>query len=114
MCLPYQGTAPGSYKFDLRADPEGSLGLLLNVVVHPADIQNRDGALHLLRRGRFAGGGYAGRKMAMTVWRTGAWSLQIVKRLGAAGFEALPKQWIVEPNRRLARASRSCCLKRST
>ena len=28
----------------------------------------------------FADGGYAGRKMAMTVWRTGAWSLQIVKR----------------------------------
>jgi transposase len=25
-------------------------GLLLNVVVHPADIQDRDGALHLLRR----------------------------------------------------------------
>ena len=49
-------------------------------------------------------------KMAMTVWRTGAWSLQIVKRSDAAGFEALPKRWIVERtftwisrNRRLAR-----------
>ena len=48
--------------------------------------------------------------MAMTVWRTGAWSLQIVKRSGAAGFEVLPKRWIVERtfawisrNRRLAR-----------
>ena len=29
-----------------------TLGLLLNVVVHPADIQDRDGALHLLRRAR--------------------------------------------------------------
>ena len=29
--------------------------------------------------------------MAMTVWRTGAWSLQIVKRSDAAGFEVLPK-----------------------
>ena len=55
-------------------------------------------------------GGYAGRKMAMTVWRTGAWSLQIVKRSDAAGFEVLPKRWIVERtfawisrNRRLAR-----------
>ena len=55
-----------------------TLGLLLNVVVHPADIQDRDGAFHLLRRARrlfpfieriFADGGYAGRKMAMTVWR---------------------------------------------
>src|SRR3954466_12154591 len=81
-----------------------SLGLLLNVVVHPADIQDRDGALHLLRRARrlfpfieriFADGAYAGRKMAMTVWRTGAWRLQIVKRSDAAGFEVLPKRWIV-------------------
>ena len=58
----------------------------------------------------FADGGYAGRKMAMTVWRTGARSLQIVKRSDAAGFEVLPKRWIVERtfawisrNRRLAR-----------
>src|SRR3954452_11509332 len=93
--------------------------ILLNVVVHPADIQDRDGAFHLLRRaGRlfpfieriFADGAYAGRKMAMTVWRTGAWNLQIVKRSYAAGFEVLPKRWIVERtfawisrNRRLAR-----------
>ena len=48
--------------------------------------------------------------MAMTVWRTGAWNLQIVKRSDAAGFEVLPKRWIVERtfawisrNRRLAR-----------
>ena len=86
----------------------------MNVVVHPADIQDRDGALHLLRRARrlfpfieriFADGAYAGRKMAMTVWRTGAWSLQIVKRSDAAGFEVLPKRWIVE--RTFARLSMS-------
>ena len=91
----------------------------MNVVVHPADVQDRDGAFHLLRRARrlfpfieriFADGGYAGRKMALTVWRTGAWKLQIVKRSDAAGFEVLPKRWIVERtfawisrNRRLAR-----------
>ena len=96
-----------------------TLGLLLNVVVHPADVQDRDGAFHLLRRARrlfpfiehiFADGGYAGRKMALTVWRTGAWRLQIVKRSDVAGFEVLPKRWIVERtfawisrNRRLAR-----------
>ena len=43
--------------------------------------------------------------MAMTVWRTGAWSLQIVKRSDAAGFEVLPKRWIVE--RTLAWISRN-------
>jgi transposase len=91
----------------------------LNVVVHPADIQDRDGALHLLRRARrlfpfieriFADGGYAGQKMALVAWRTGTWRLQIVKRSDAAGFEVLPKRWIVERtfawisrNRRLAR-----------
>ena len=48
--------------------------------------------------------------MALTVWRTGAWSLQIVRRSDVAGFEVLPKRWIVERtfawisrNRRLAR-----------
>ena len=102
----------------------------MNVVVHPADIQDRDGAFHLLRRARrlfpfieriFADGGYAGRKMAMTVWRTGAWNLQIVKRSYAAGFEVLPKRWIVERtfawisrNRRLARdfelRNDGCCI----
>jgi hypothetical protein len=29
-----------------------TLGLLLSVVVHPANIQDRDGAFHLLRRAR--------------------------------------------------------------
>ena len=48
--------------------------------------------------------------MALTVWRTGVWRLQIVKRSDIAGFEVLPKRWIVERtfawisrNRRLAR-----------
>jgi transposase len=91
----------------------------LTVVVHPADVQDRDGAFHLLRRARrlfpfieciFADGGYAGKKMARVVWRTGAWKLEVVKRSNAAGFEVLPKRWIVERtfawishNRRLAR-----------
>ena len=48
--------------------------------------------------------------MARVVWRTGAWRLEIVKRSDVAGFEVLPKRWIVERtfawisrNRRLAR-----------
>ena len=91
----------------------------MNVVVHPADVQDRDGAFLLLRRARqlfpfikriFADGGYAGEKMALVVWRTGAWKLEIVKRADVSGFEVLPKRWIVERtfawisrNRRLAR-----------
>jgi putative transposase len=58
----------------------------------------------------FADGGYAGDKTALVVWRTGAWKLEIVKRSHPAGFEVLPKRWIVERtfawisrNRRLAR-----------
>ena len=96
-----------------------TMGLLLSVVVHPADVQDRDGAFQLLRRARrlfsfieriFADGGYAGKKMALVVWRTGAWRLRIVKRSDGAGFEVLPKRWIVERtfawisrNRHLAR-----------
>ena len=91
----------------------------MNVVVHSADVQDRDGAFHLLRRARrlfpfveriFADGGYAGQKMALVVWRTGVWKLEIVQRSDAKGFEVLPKRWIVERtfawisrNRRLAR-----------
>jgi hypothetical protein len=48
-----------------------TLGLLLNVVVHPADVQDRDGALHLPHRARRLFpfierifGGYTGRRMA--------------------------------------------------
>ena len=83
-----------------------TLGLLLSVVVLPADIQDRDGAFELLRRARrlfpfieriIADGGYRGEKMALVVSRTGAWKLQIVMRSDAAkGFEVLPKRWIVE------------------
>ena len=48
--------------------------------------------------------------MALVVWRTGVWKLEIVKRSNAVGFEVLPRRWIVERtfawisrNRRLAR-----------
>ena len=58
----------------------------------------------------FADGGYRGEKMARVVSRTGIWKLQIVNRSTAAGFEVLPKRWIVERtfawisrNRRLVR-----------
>ena len=61
--------------------------LLSSVVVHPADVQDRDGAFHLLRRARrmfpfieriFADGGYAGQKMATR--RLAHRSLEITNR----------------------------------
>ena len=97
-----------------------TLGLLLNVVVHPADVQDRDGArLVLDRRTRrlfpfveriFADAGYQGAKAAAAVAKTGSWKLEIVKRNERHRFVVLPKRWIVERtlawisnNRRLAR-----------
>jgi len=89
------------------------------VVVHPADVQDRDGARALLRQSRasfpfiariFADAGYQGPKMAAAVAATGTWKLEIVKRTDAHRFVVLPKRWVVERtfawiarNRRLAR-----------
>jgi len=81
-----------------------TLGLLLAVSVHPASVQDRDGAEGLLREARrsfpflervIADAGYQGRKMEATVARTGAWALQIVRRCDRHRFVVLPKRWIV-------------------
>jgi putative transposase len=64
------------------------MGLLLAVVVHPADIQDRDGAKLVLQRllGRFprlkliwADGAYAG-KLVRWAKRKGGWLLELVRR----------------------------------
>ncbi|MGH8703652.1 MAG: IS5 family transposase, partial [Burkholderiales bacterium] len=83
-----------------------TLGLMLNVVVHPANIQDRDGApLVLDARTRrlfpfieriFADGGYQGPQLAWRLARTGSWLIEIVKRPDIPRFEVLPKRWIVE------------------
>jgi putative transposase len=82
-----------------------TLGLILVVVVHAADIQDRDGAKLAFEklRGRFhrlrviwADGGYAG-KLVDWVKDTFRWTLEIVKRTDdLSGFVVLPKRWIVE------------------
>ena len=82
-----------------------TLGLLLAVVVHPANLQDRDGAKLVLAQlvGKFprlkliwADGGYAGRLIDWTR-ELGHWILEIVKRSAdATGFQVLPKRWIVE------------------
>ena len=67
-----------------------TLGLLLSVAVHPANIQDRDGvALVLDRRTRrlfpfieriYGDGGYQGPKAAKAAAKTGYWTIEIVER----------------------------------
>jgi putative transposase len=86
---------------------------LLNVVVHSADVQDRDGAPLVLDRCTrrlfpfiehiFADPGYQGPKAAAAIARTGTWKFEIIKRNELRRFVVLPKRWIVE--RALARFS---------
>ena len=81
------------------------MGLLLAVVVHAADIQDRDGAKLVLRKllGRFprlrliwADGAYAGQ---LVDWASalGGWLIQVVKHAkNLHNFEVLPRRWVVE------------------
>ena len=73
-----------------------TLGLLLAAVVHPADIQDRDGARLVLERlvGRYdrlqviwADGAYGG-KLVEWAKLVGGWSLELVRR--PAGTTHLP------------------------
>ncbi len=80
-------------------------GLLLAVAVHPADMQDRDGAKLVISKltGRFprlsliwADGGYAGKLIEWVATLTG-WTLEIVRRPGNSHrFEVLPRRWVVE------------------
>ena len=72
-------------------------------LITPANVQDRDGAKLLFEQVRdlfprlttiFADGGYTG-PLVTWVRQTCGWALSIVKRM-AAGFEVLPKRWIVE------------------
>ena len=79
--------------------------MILAIVVHPADTQDRDGAKLVLEKieERFprlkkiwADGAYAG-KLEEWAKGLGHWVLEIVKRSDEAkGFELLPHRWIVE------------------
>jgi putative transposase len=82
-----------------------TLGLLLAVVVHPADIQDRDGAKLVLEKVRrhlprlqliWVDGGYAG-QLVQWVREHCGWLLQTVLRpVGVKGFVLLPRRWVVE------------------
>ena len=83
-----------------------TLGFLIFVLVHGANIQDRDGAPDLLKAIRFrcpwlrhifADGGYAGGKLKDAMCGHGRWTVEIVKRSDAAkGFVVLPRRWVVE------------------
>ncbi len=96
-----------------------TLGLLLVLVVHGADVQDRDGLALVCRRLRrrfprlrlvFADGAYRGETAACAAAREGL-RLEIVTREpGTRGFAVLPRRWVVERtfawlgrNRRLAK-----------
>jgi len=84
-----------------------TLGLLLHAIVHPADIQDRDGGILLLStlfglfpflRKLFADGGYQGPQFQKALAKIlPELQSEIVKRSDQAkGFAVLPKRWIVE------------------
>ena len=80
---------------------------MLNAIVHPADIQDRDGGAHVLTtlfglypflKVLFADGGYQEPKFqaALATAMSGL-AIKIVKRSDTAkGFEVLPRRWVVE------------------
>ena len=83
-----------------------TMGLLLMVLVHAANIQERDGAKLLLNKAKgcftrlrliWADAGYNGEEMIDWVRNTHGWILEIVKRdKGVKGFQVLPRRWVVE------------------
>ena len=82
-----------------------TLGLLLAVAVHPANIQDRDGAKLVLEGmvGQYprlkviwADGAYGG-KLVQWAKEMGGWSLELVRRpSGQRTFQVLPRRWVVE------------------
>jgi transposase len=97
-----------------------TIGLPVGMIVHPANVQDRDGAPDLLASIRsafpwlrhvFADGAYAGDKLKDALEGLGEWTIEIIKRSDAAkGFVLLPRRWVVERtfawlnrNRRLAK-----------
>ena len=85
-----------------------TLGLILTLVVHTANIQDRDGAKLVFKKAKkqglfktlkciWADGGYAGKLIAWMHRYCFGCVLEIIKRTDAmVGFVLLPKRWVVE------------------
>lgn len=84
-----------------------TVGLLLHAIVHPADIQDRDGGVLVMAtlfgmfpflKTLFADSGYQGPKFAKALAKVlPHLDVEIVKRSDRiSGFVVLPKRWIVE------------------
>ena len=83
-----------------------TLGLLVGLAIHGANVQDRDRAPDLLKsiattcpllRHVVADGGDTGPRLRGALAKIGRWTLQIVKRSDPAqGFEAIPRRWVVE------------------
>ena len=104
---------PGERGYDAAKKVKGrkrhilvdTIGLLLIVVVHTANIQDRDGAKLVLEqiKGTFsrleliwADAGYSG-QLVDWVNSVCGWILEIVKRSDdVKGFQVLPRRWVVE------------------
>ena len=81
------------------------MGLIIGLVVHAADEQDRDGAKKVLARLKdyfprlrliWADGGYRG-KLVSWVEQTYRWTFEIVKRNDEVKeFTVLPRRWVVE------------------
>jgi putative transposase len=81
-------------------------GFLVGLVVHEANIQDRDGAVGVLQSIRrfypflrhiFADGGYAGDKLKCALKGKGKWTIEVIKRTDdMSGFVVLPRRWVVE------------------
>jgi len=81
-----------------------TVGHLLKVIVHPANIADRDGAWAVFEAmaGQFprlqriwADQGYTGDLADLVTFAYG-WHLHIVPRHPHAGFKLLPRRWVVE------------------
>ncbi len=82
-----------------------TMGLLLMIVVHTANIQDRDGARQVLEKVKgtlsrliliWADSGYVG-QLVDWVKASCGWILEIVKRSDdVKGFQVLPHRWVVE------------------
>lgn len=82
-----------------------TLGFILAIVIHSADINDRSGATLVLEEMKhkyprlkkiLADQGYTG-ELVDTVVKMYGWTIEIVKKVvGVTGFNVLPKRWIVE------------------